>query len=274
MPRPRQARLTPGEIVERVPVRLVRQRQLRVADDLVRRPEPRTPPRADPIVPACRSTATSRTAAARCPPRPGRPARPRRRPRTARARSPGRSAQVTISIPAGGSTGGRVDRVEVEHEPRVAPDLAEAAPVGPSAAGFVVFGDRGLDGEASALGAPAQELRRRARPRCRDRAQWEASRPRRSRSEVVSAIRRARSRAGVLAVRDGDEPRHVLGLAPPVDEAPRRSSGRLAHGVVRGDDALQLVDLDGDDLDHRRRVYSRRSLATPGGKTAAVLVST
>ena len=149
---------------------------------------------------------------------------------------------------------GSLDRGQVEHDPRVPPDLAEAAPVDPGEAGLVVLGHGRLERDAAALLHPLREPARRApsRPRRRGSSgRTNASPVPGPRLRVPADV--GERGAGVLAVLRRDEPDHVLGLALPVDVlARRRRRGRAAPRPATAIQRSQLVCADLPDLDHDR----------------------
>ena len=168
----------------------------------------------------------------RSPPRPGCPGRPRWRPRRCRGASSGRSAQVTISTPGGGSTVGRLDRGQVELEPRTRGRSPRS---------------RGAARRRGSLGSSSRpRLERRVRPR--SRAQPRSPRAARSRHRGRGAPPgrgRATRRCGGVCRRSTRAPRRRRARR----RARRRSqTHRRATAIAsrRGlGDATRLVRVDG-----------------------------
>ena len=170
--------------------------------------------------------------------------------------TPGRSAQVAISIPAGRFDRRRLDRRQVEHEPRVCGRPRRTRAERPTRA----TRRRPPGRVPSARGTRARAPRRRARrasavptPRPRASSTTRTS-PRATPSGECQPPITDR-RADVRAVGRREQPDRLARLALPVEVA--LDGVRLVDGGLRRrDPALELALVDLADLRHDRGAYA------------------
>jgi len=145
---------------------------------------------------------------------------------------------------------GSLDRGEVEHHPRVPADLAEAPPVDPGETLGVVLCHRGLERDAASLLHPLCDphVERGSKPRTAELRQHEHLAVAGSRFRVPADV--GERGAGILAALRRDEPRHVLGLAFPVDVLGGAALPVGPHAAGDADPLLELVGVDLPDVDH------------------------
>ena len=170
--------------------------------------------------------------------------RPRRRPRTSRARAPGRSAQRDdLDARRADRPPAPRSRVRSSTSSRVAPHLAEAAPLSPREAGRVVLRDTAHQLGSRAPRAQARQLARGARadaaPACvADDAQLAARRrpaasASRTRPIAGADVARRRARRSSQVISSACRRQSTIVRRP----CPASSSAAFAHR----DPALELV---------------------------------